>query len=50
MAFASKTEQLKITCISFALEADRENNRNRTIEQIIEDANKFYQWIIGKSK
>lgn len=40
----TKKEQLRMTCISFALEAHR--GIDYSIEKIIEDAELIYEWII----
>ena len=51
MVSANKTEQLRVKCISFALEAKGLINsvtgisKERSIEQIIKDAEMFYKWI-----
>ncbi len=56
MAFApTKKEQLRMTCISFALELaakkpeitdyGRNNSGYRSTEEIIKDAEKIYEWI-----
>ncbi len=48
MAFTSKVAQLRVTCISMSIEANRESKTEWEVGKVIYDAEKIYKWVISK--